>query len=124
MVDNLPPQVKPTDEFYRMRNSANQRRNECKQCCDASRALRVVETPTVAQKLCKKCGMVRAADCFFRCRRDVTGLQAYCRDCKKVMHSRLPVCTDCGGVSSDLPPLCLAAEVLDPVIFCCSQHAA
>jgi hypothetical protein len=81
-------QVQPADQFYRNKHTTDKLESQCKQCKRS--ALQNVTTPTVEQKKCSKCGLVRAANCFDRYKRTSDGLQSQCKDCMKVVLVRMP----------------------------------
>jgi hypothetical protein len=89
-------QIQPADQFYRNKHTTDKLESQCKQCKRS--ALQNVTTPTVEQKKCSKCGLVRAASFFDRYKRTSDGLQSQCKDCMKVMRAGpcpTSVCIDC-----------------------------
>ncbi len=83
-------QVQPADQFYRNKHTTDKLESQCKQCKRS--ALQNVTTPTVEQKKCSKCGLVRAASFFDRYKRTSDGLQSQCKDCMKVTPPIWPAC--------------------------------
>ena len=73
------------DGFYFTKGGINGRAHVCKECTKERvmyyHKLRNVETPTVTEKECPKCGEVLPASAFNRSRRNNSGLQTYCLPC-------------------------------------------
>lgn len=80
--------VKPAEEFYRNRTNADGLFGKCKKCSDsqaeANRKPRVrhnVSEPTVTEKECTKCGIVKVQTEFNRDKTKADGLQFRCKAC-------------------------------------------
>jgi len=70
----------------------------------------VVKQPTVVEKPCSKCHVLKPAAEFFRREQSHDGLQSWCRACKNAARqAQEPRPPTAGGVASSLPPTALPA---------------
>lgn len=78
---------KPWEEFYQDANGINGRAQKCKDCARAEvehyRKLRNVQEPTVTEKRCSGCGIIKDAGHFSRLTTANSGLQSQCKDCQR-----------------------------------------
>ena len=78
---------KPWDEFYNDKGGVNGHSQKCIECAKREVKhyydLRDVQGPTVTEKRCPGCRLVKPADEFWLSSHNTTGLQSYCKDCHR-----------------------------------------
>lgn len=78
---------KPWEQFYNDKNGINGHAQKCITCARAEvehyRKLRSVPVPTVKEKRCSGCGVVKEAALFSRLTTATSGLQSQCKECQR-----------------------------------------
>jgi len=82
---------KPWDEFYKHKDGANEHSNGCIECSLASvkhyLSLKNVQVPTVTEKVCPLCGVLKSRSAYSRATQRSDGLQTYCTPCQRTFPS-------------------------------------
>ncbi|KAK9866223.1 hypothetical protein WJX84_005326 [Apatococcus fuscideae] len=79
-------QQKPVTDFYHSRANADGYDGRCKACDAVQCAMRRkrkprVESPTVEEKACRRCGLMKPANNFYRNKTNADGLYNNCKSC-------------------------------------------